>query len=99
MIKDNIINDAIDKIVKRKMTIEAVSDEYADDKVVDENELEEKLEDLIYNGLAEAFTNYTNKPKLKWSDKWIPHSTRKGTKEELLNLPIKIKKITVNIKT
>ena len=32
MIKDNIINDAIDKIVKRKMTIEAVSDEYADDK-------------------------------------------------------------------
>lgn len=94
MIKDNIINDAIDKIVKRKMTIEAVSDEYADDKVVDENELEEKLEDLIYNGLAEAFTNYTNKPKLKWSDKWIPHSTRKGTKEELLNLPIKIKKIT-----
>ena len=92
MIKDNVVKDAMEKIVNQKMTIEAVSDEYADDKVVDENQLEEKLEDLIEESLRKALTNYSDQQVLTWNKKWKPNWAKMGTtREQLLKVPVEIK--------
>ena len=92
MIKDNVVKDAMEKIVNQKMTIEAVSDEYADDKVVDENQLEEKLEDLIEESLRKALTNYSDQQVLTWKKEWKPNWAKMGTtREQLLKVPVEIK--------
>ena len=90
MIKDNVVKDAMEKIVLNKKTIQEVAPVQKGEKT--HIKLRKKLRKIIKEGLEKALTKYSDQQVLAWNKEWKPNWTRaKMSREKLLKVPVEIK--------
>ena len=90
MIKDNVVKDAMEKIVNQKITITQAAPVQEGEKT--HIKLRKKLRKIIKEALAKALTDYSTQQVLLWNKEWKPHSLKMGTtREQLLKVPVEIK--------
>ena len=90
MIKDNVVKDAMEKIVNQKITITQAAPVQKEEKT--HIKLRKKLRNNIKEALAKALTDYSTQQVLTWNKEWEPHSLKMGTtREQLLKVPVEIK--------